>query len=681
MSRRQLFKNRFKLAAALLLLFGFWVRVSFMQGEIYHIDEFISMLAATMVARRGLPILPSGLFYDHGLLFSMLSGAFVALLGFSEIIARWPTVLISTFTIAAYYAAARRLFDSPMVGLLAAAIATLDELSIVWGARARMYSPAHLFVLLSLTLLLDSTLKQPTERGRYLFLATLLAALLSHTVVFLILAPLGATLLLFSLLYRFEWLRQPRLWRQAIVAAVMLAGTLWIVSKGQTGSTVSLQDPNATAAAPPGLDFLRGFFNPGLAGDRFDDLLDFFAVADYRWLLPLAGLSLLVSLARLLRKRFTFGDIAFLFLALFGALVIFEQGALLTGNWQKSRYLFMIVLPAFFLLGAESIARPLRWAAGLMAKWRPQAGQAWGANLLPLAGVALIAALWGQDAWDTAFAQGAGNYHTAFAYVKEQLQPGDKIMTIHPAAAYLYTGQADYYANQVSAKVIDDDEANALLDRYAGSPLVDSVETFNRVLASGERIWFVVDRSRLYRRYDTLFTQQIFAQMDHVYDTGGVDVFVSRPFPIPLPAQPAHTLNGNFNHLIALQGYTLNPATLAPDGVIPLALYWQPLAESPAAMGQPKVFVQLRNRRGQIVAQADHFLYEGLLTEEAGRNLRQQGHWLRHTADLQLPIPWPKEDGPYQIFVGLYNPDTFERVPLLDDASGENAVVIDFPEL
>jgi len=33
------------------------------------------------------------------------------------------------------------------------------------------------------------------------------------------------------------------------------------------------------------------------------------------------------------------------------------------------------------------------------------------------------------------------------------------------------------------------------------------------------------------------------------------------------------------------------------------------------------------------------------------------------------------------IYVGLYDPDTFERVPVLNDTSGENAVVIDLSEL
>jgi len=678
-------QNLAKLFVGLLLLIGFWIRFSFSLGGIYHIDEFITMLAAKMVAERGLPILPSGLFYDHGLLFSFFSGAFVALLDFREEVVRWPTVMTGVFTIAAYYTVGRRLFGTRATGVLAATLVTLDGLSIVWGGRARMYTQAHLFVLLSLAFVLESTLKRPNERGRYLFLIFLAAALLSHTVSFLILAPLALVVLGFTLFYRSDWLRQPRLWLQIIVAAAVLVGALTIVAMGQTASTVSLQDPNASAAAPLGLDFLRGFFSPGLGGDRFDDLFDFFRTDEYIWLLPIITLSFLITLYRLLRRKATFADIAFLFLSLFTGLVIFEQGALLTNNWQKARYLFIIVLPAFFLLSAESLSRLLGGIVYLVSKINANVAQAtWAKTILvPLVGITIIGAMWGYEAWDTAHAQGTGNYNTAFTFVHENWQPGDKIITVHPSAAYLYAGQSDYYANQVSAKVIEDDEeSDTLVDRYTGSPLIDSVEKFNQVLAENSRVWFVVDNSRLYRRYDSFFTQQIFAQMDHIHDSGGVYAFLSKPYPVPVPAEPTATIqSGHFNDLISLEGYALDTTKIAPDGTVSLGLYWRPLLDTPPPLGTPKVFVQLRNNRGETISQADHFLYEGLLTLEEWKVLRKDDEWLRDTADLRLPLPLPIDGQPYQIYIGLYNPETFERVPILNDTSGENAVVINLPKL
>jgi 4-amino-4-deoxy-L-arabinose transferase-like glycosyltransferase len=660
----------------LLLLIGFWLRLSFYLGQVYHIDEFTSMLAATMIAQGGLPIMPSGLFYDHGLLLSYLSGAFVALFGFSEWVARWPVLLVSVFIIVAYYVTGRRLFGSRTTGLLAAALATFDSFSIVWGVRVRMYTLAHLFVLLSVAWLLEGTLKRPSQRSRYLFLAFLAAALFSHTVAFLIVPPLAILLFVFTWVYRREWLRNLRLWPEISATLVVLVVVLVVVALGQSGSTVPLQNPNANVPAPLGFEFLRGFFLPGLEWSRFDNLVGFFESPSYALLRFVIAISLLVSFYRLLRHTATFADIAFLFLALFLPLVIFELGALLVSIWHKSRYLFILVLPAFFLLSAESLTRLLRWLAYLVSRlsWDPSQRK-WAETIMPLIGVVLVIAVWGPAAWDTAHAQGTGDYNTAFTFVRENWQPGDRVMTIHPAAAYLYLGQCDYYANQVSANVLEDteDETLSFVDRYTGSPLIDTEEELNYVLANGEgRLWFVVDIFRLYSRFEPVFAQQVFAQMDVVYQAGEVLVFLSRPYPQPVPVEPSVAINADFGDLIELGGYSLDLGAIAPDGTVQLVLYWRPLGGQFTRVY--KVFVQLRDEQDQIVAQADHSVFEGFLTGSIVAQLRDQNEWLRDTADLILPQELPS--GTYRLLVGLYDPDTLERVPVVADRSGENAVIL-----
>jgi 4-amino-4-deoxy-L-arabinose transferase-like glycosyltransferase len=711
---------------SLLLLTGFWLRLSFLLGSVYDIDEFFSMLAAKMVAERGLPILPSGLFYDHGLLLSFLSGAFIALAGFREEIARWPTLLISVFTIAAYYVTAGRLFHSRLAGLLAAALATFDAFSIERGVQARMYAQAHLFVLLSLVLLLQGTLKHPSQRSRYLFLAFLAAALFSHTITILLLPPIGLLLLLFSLAYRPAWLRHPRLWQEAMVGLGLLALVLVIVSLGHPGGMSPPTDPNANAPSPLGLDLLQGLFSPSLEWSRFDNLVGFFEHPGYRWLLPFIALALLEILFGWLRRVSNSpapvlgqmklktpnsesrgsADVMFLYLALLIVLVVFEMGAFLTETRTLARYLFILALPAFFLLSSASVARLLQWLAYLVSRLafetrvRPAAlreslvsprrgptrtcggagvGKPHLTAATSLAGLALIVAQFGPAAWDIAHSQATGDYHTAFAFVRQNWQADDRVMTFHPAAAYLYLRRCDYYANQVTAKVLpDDEEGISMIDRYTGSPLIDSVEELNALLAGGHRIWFVVDRHRLFNRYEPFFSQQIFAQMDAVYQAGEVYVFASRPHPVPVQAEPAVMLaeRGNFDNFIHLEGYSLDQAAIAPDGSASLGLYWHPIGDARQVM---KVFVQLRDGQGETIAQADHFIFEGLLGAGEWNKLRETGEWLRDTADLRLPLPLPLEGGPYRVYVGLYDPDTQERASVVNDTSGENAVVINLP--
>jgi hypothetical protein len=427
---------------------------------------------------------------------------------------------------------------------------------------------------------------------------------------------------------------------------------------------------------PFGLEFLRGFFLPGWEAIRFHRLAKFFYEPPYLLLTLLVLAGLVSTLYRLWRRRVVFADIAFLFLILFGGLVIAEMAVLLTQDWQKSLYMFFLTLPAFILLSAESLSRLLRWLGQWLVRidWGPlRPGRV--ALLLPLAGVILIAALWGPDAVDTVQAQTRGAYDTALTFVGEHIQPEDKVMTEHPSAAYVYLERNDYYANQVTAKVLSaESEPDTLVDRYTASPLIDTAEKLNELMAKGESIWFVVGTDHLNKYYDPLFHPQIFAHMDLVRRFGETYVFKSQPYSMPLPAEPAAQLEGNFGDFIRLEGYSVDPTKILPDGTTQLGLYWRPLGDLPP---KPfKVFVQLRNGQGQTIAQADHYIFEETLTARRWEKLQEENELLRDPTYLPLPQPMPPAEGPYHIFVGLYDPESFERVPVLNDASGENAITI-----
>lgn len=665
-----------------LLLIGFWLRATFWAGNVYYSDEFISMLAAKMVAEQGWPVLPSGLFYDHGLLYSLIAGGWVRLLGFSEQIARWPVLLAGLLTIAAYYTVARRLFDSRLTGVLAALLITFDTLAMKWGVWARMYAFTHLFVVLTTGWLLLSTLKHPSRRGRYLALLFLAGMLFSHSLTFVLLPPLAILLLGFTWFYRRDWLAGRSIWGQIATGVVIVGLALVVIAAGHVGSTVSLQDRNEAAMAmPAGLEFLQGFFLITFDEDNYESLFKFFEAPAYYWLLFVIAAALLPTLYRLGQRRASFADIAFLFLLLMPVLVIFEAGTLLTDEWRQSRYLFFLGLPFFILLSAESLARLLgliEWGLSHL-NFTPHQQRRFAAAL-PLLVALPIAWLWGGPTWDLASVRATGDFDTAYEFVREHWQPGDRVMTEHPAAGYLYLQQVDYYANQTSAKVLGDDAGEfAPLDRYTGSPLIDTVPALNAALAQGSRVWLVVGDKHLLRYYDDFFRQQIFAQMDVAYQAGSKYVLLSHTQPHPLPAEPMAPLDGNFDGRIQLAGYSLDLKALNPEGVASLGLYWRLTGEP---LPRPlKVFVQLRDGQGQTVAQADHFIYDGLFNLAQWQDLQERGGWLRDTADLRLPLPLAPEAGPYRIYVGFYDPDTFERLPVVNDASGENAVVIDLSSL
>lgn len=674
-----------------LILIGFGLRFSFLIGRVYHIDEFISMLAALRVAQTGVPVLPSGLFYDHGLLVSYLSGGLFALLGFDELVGRWPLLWAGTLSIPAAYAVGRRLFRSALTGAATALLVTFDVNAILWSGRVRMYALAQLCVLLGLYWMAEGLLLRPRPAARYGLLFFLGMALLSHYVSLLVLPAALFSLFVASWLFKPHGARaEARLslrWPELVAAGLWLAVAVGLLALGQISTTTAVQDTAETGG------LLADFLSPGLEWSRFDDFVYFFLEPPYRVLLPLIGLAGLGVAWHGARHGLDRRDVLWLWLALTVALTVFGMGAVLTSTWRKTRYLFILCVPAFWLLAAEGVRRLAEGlATGVSAVLRrsvflatrsaphPSGWQAIGPRLPAIAGLAAIALLmagvgyyWLPDALATARARGTGNYDTAFAYVREQWQPGDRVMTVHPSASYLYLGRSDFYANQVTARVFksDDDEMETV-DRYVGGRLIASEEELNQLLSQPGRLWFVTDDDRLFGRCRPFFVQQVLAQMDLVHRTGGVLVFLSRPYPRPVPAEPSVPVSANFGNLIELGGYHLDLAARAPDGSVQLVLYWR--VQATRLPRSYKVFVQFRNERDQMIAQADHYVLQGLLTQNVLTRLTAQGEWLRDTAHLTLPASLAP--GRYRLLVGLYDPDTFERLPLLDDQSGENAVVL-----
>lgn len=654
-----------------LLVVAFALRFGHLLARVFHIDEYISMLAAQMTAQKGAPIFPSGLLYDHGLLVSYLTAPFLSVLGFKEEIARWPSLLTGMVVVASFYVVGWKLFKSRAAGLFAFAFAVLDPLMILWSARIRMYALAGLFMLLALYFLAQGAFLNPSRKYRLAAAACYLGAMLTHSVAVVILPVWAlAVIIVVSMGHkRFDlnWYRQKQLRLEAFIVLLILLLGFGFSVVGQ----IPFMSPSAASAGEGGggvIGVLNKFLDPGVSWQRVDDFFYYYMSPDY-WLLSiLGGVAFLGALVSLVRGQLAKRDLATLFLWLVFWLTIAEMGLALNHTWRKTRYLFILCQPPFLLLAADGLARVGQAVPALLGK-RAQSMAQVGIAL----GIAGILGLWGGQALGLANMQGTGGYDAAFAWVEQNWQEGDQVLTVHPSAAYLYLGRSDYYATQATARVLLDDESEELVDRYVGSKLLDSVDDLNTLFSEGGRLWFVVDTSRLFSRYEPLFIQQVFAQMDVVHRAGGVLVFLSRPYPQPVPLEPSASVNAQFGDLIELAGYSLDLGTIAPDGTIQLGLYWRPLA------GQftkaYKVFVQLRDEQDQIVAQADHYIFEGLLTGSILDGFRAQKEWLRDTADLTLPQELPS--GTYRLLVGLYDLDTFERLPIVDDQSGENAVILE----
>jgi len=129
---------------------------------------------------------------------------------------------------------------------------------------------------------------------------------------------------------------------------------------------------------------------------------------------------------------------------------------------------------------------------------------------------------------------------------------------------------------------------------------------------------------------------------------------------------PATPLWADFDGQLIFHGYTL-PAGAKPGDSMPLTLVWQ---AQTALETDYAIFVQLRDSANNTLASADHQPYLGLAptsTWPAGAVI-QEVTWLKLPPDLS--------PGQYNLYVGLYRPNTLERLPLQHDSSGENALII-----
>jgi hypothetical protein len=108
---------------------------------------------------------------------------------------------------------------------------------------------------------------------------------------------------------------------------------------------------------------------------------------------------------------------------------------------------------------------------------------------------------------------------------------------------------------------------------------------------------------------------------------------------------------------IRLLGYTLSEESVEPGRMVRLTLFWQtsnPLSE------RYTVFAHVLDEGGQLVAQQD--------SEPAGGS-RPTNTWSEGEviADhMGILIPATVASGPYRLIVGMYQPNTGERLPVLD---------------
>ena len=643
----------------MILIVGFGLRTIYLQKMILHVDEFVSLLGIKMTLEKGVPIYPSGVFEGKGIVYSYLGAGASTVVPFSLETIRYLTLAISVITILTVYWIAFQLFANRWAAFLGALLIAIHPAAILWGGRARMYSLATL--LLFLILLVSWLGLHYSKTKPYLLTLiplTILVALLTHLVIII---NLPALIVALTITY---WLRnKPRInhlndwfWLLTVVVAIIVVTGFGAWMSEQPAEVRQWRETSSVFAnisrAIFDLRLLRNFYNFFLIPENIGATV-----------LAFIGLAGLAIKAR--RNVLNKPDYAALFIHIQLFLTFVGLYVFVPSGIREERHNFIVLLPHLILVaayGGMTVAEYLQQRY-VTSQWLSS-------GYLSIIVVGLVF----QQAFQVnqlLFTDNSDTYRydKALTLVNQQIRPEDQLLTVLPSAAYLYNGPLDYYANQYKPLYFEDPRTNQRLDYYTGSIYLHQVEELFQVLEQPGRLWFVIDAKRLTRNYNSRFSQEVLHQMALFDRVDNVLIFVEKADHWPMATSPAKQISVDFSNQVHLEGYS----TQLVDSDLRLTLFWKPIAP----IYNYKVFVHLRDDAGNTVAQADFAPYDDVIS---------MPHWRLNWGDNLIPTGTVLELSPemftsspddYQLFIGLYVPAlNFERVPLVDDSSGENAVIL-----
>lgn len=198
---------------------------------------------------------------------------------------------------------------------------------------------------------------------------------------------------------------------------------------------------------------------------------------------------------------------------------------------------------------------------------------------------------------------------------------------------------------------------------YMEHLLRQGFEKWGKVAINGVERMIIYQRTGVHHDFPTQLPTEGLPVYPLTAYTAHFDEAAQPDFPMTYPAvnQPiANPLHINLGNQIWLEGYDLDyPQPLRPNDVMHLTLYWRAQAVLTTSY---KVFNQSYYGNGTMIAQQDG--YPVCETRETWR--WDPGELI--TDEYEIPVKADAPDGLYPFYTGMYLEETFERLPVLDEA-------------
>jgi len=632
-----------------------YFRYTYARSSSPYIDEYTTMWVALRTIRAGYPVFSSGALYGQGLLLSYVEAFLFRLCGFSEFIARTPSLFVSVLSIPLLFVLGKRLF-SARVGLIAAALLAFDPQAIIWGGRARGYSLLLFLVALMVLFAYEGVIVSDKALYRRLLLLVLVAAVYVHIGAALFLPAV----VLLALLWRgWRWFLRPAVLVEHLLALLGLASSYHFYRLMRPEGWTSLGEGRPAFAPSLNIIGAANRYGPFFVGP---DQLPFVVLIT---LLLLAGFA--YWLIRVWRTRgkgiraLQGEDTGLAFLCVTFLVLITEMVFLVGERRWSTRYLFMVV-PLFFLIASSMLVKVLDVVADLptMRGLRLPLALTWfssRARGIWLTGfVAVLIAFWALPTSLAAANRQEFGYDLAFRYVGEHRQDGDEVMSFDLSSCMLYLNEdCDYVAVEKDFHAYATQRGEHWIGAWGDIPILYTNAALREAIDEADRMWFIVDEGRFRSRYTAEFIQYVWDRMELVAKEGGVFVFLAEsPAPAELPVQ--RSLDYNLGDQVALLGCGLSSNVLEPGDVLRVSLRYQGLTH---ILHSYSVFVHLVDAEGRMWAQHDGAPLNGL---------HPTTHWVEGeliSDARELVLPQDMPEGRYRLQAGMYLPETMEHLPIL----------------
>ena len=608
------------LLLAILLLASF-LRFYRLDAQSLWNDEGTSVA----VAQRDLATIARDAAADiHPPLYYWLLHGWIKLAGSSEAGVRALSALLGVALVALIYALGQ-LLAGRWAGLAAAFLAAINPFQVYYAQEARMYMLLAVWTALLFYAALRWATCSASQRQLWSILYVLVGAagLYTHYAFPLVLVAVN---LLFLLFVNLDGEDRPWWWRVgywlALQAAILLIFLPWLPTAIQQLSTwPHVEQSTDLVAAVTSIAQLL------LAGPAAPPLTENLALVLLLVLLflPSRGSNRLPPMVT--------GPTPIVWLVVPVVLILG------LGLFREAYLKFLLVVsPAFCLLAGRFLVAPMRGERIF------RAGTAAVCALLALYFV--YASTFGLDSsyHDPTYAR--DDYRGIAAYVEAVGRPGDAVLLNAPGQqevfGYYYDGTLPVHPLP-EGRPLDPEATEAALEALA--------QPGGRVFA----VLWATDESDPQRFIEGWLDAHAYKALDSWYGNVRLAVYA---VPEQTPGAPDHQLDVRLHSqenddTITLLGYSLLTDRLAAGDIAPITLFWQ-AEQTPAA--RYKVFLHVLDAANHIVGQRD---------AEPGGGARLTTLWHPGevvTDNYGVPIHPATPPGAYRVEVGMYNPETGQRL-------------------